>query len=165
MACWLKAAIKVLARAIVSSQDSIGRICFHTHSCGCWQASGLSRLLAKDVSFFSCGLFHKATYTMAVGISRWWGRGRERDHSFCNLILEMTPSLLLKLLRPVHNSVEEIMHGAMLETSYYNFPPPKAVVWLWCCGGYKQMGFQPSPTWEQLGFKNVSFMLSDKCFH
>ena len=114
----LTSAGKVLART-VSSQDSVGRICFQAHSCACRRPRVLTGCWPKMVISFPCGLFHRGTQNMAVGFPQseisereGWGRGKKdydnRSHSLCNPILDVTPSQLSGLLSPVHTQGREL---------------------------------------------------------
>lgn len=65
-----KAPIEVLARNVVSSQDSTGKISFQDHSCDYWQSLCPYWLLARDVSSFPHGLFHRTTHNTAISSLR-----------------------------------------------------------------------------------------------
>lgn len=81
MRVFLKATVKVLAWATVSSSLDRGVICVQAHLDDTWQVSGPCQLVAETSFFchvgFSIGLFK--TWSLAILRGKERGRGKERE--------------------------------------------------------------------------------------
>ena len=100
---WLKVyhevVVKLLARATVITEIGWGwKICFQTHSHGCWQVSAPFWMLARGFSSSLCGPLHRSVHSMAAFFfpqNKWpyWDKVHKMETTvfvFFNLISEMT---------------------------------------------------------------------------